>query len=88
MFIYFINLNKINVFLDNNTIICLTDQFLEQALASEREALHFLEKKMPTEDLLDDARYIRCKIDELYMCALSCFSAVGWDLRLLINKLK
>lgn len=69
----------------------MTDQFLEQALASEREALIFTEKSFLKEkngDFLEDACYTRCKIDKLYMCALSCFAAIGWDLQLLIKKLE
>lgn len=36
---------------------------------------------------LEDVSYMRYKIDELYMCSLSCFAATGWDLQLLIKKL-
>jgi len=61
----------------------LLDQFIEQALLAERD-VSLLEKKGPLADV-EDLANLRVKCDELWLCAASCSSALGWALDTIHN---
>lgn len=64
---------------DQSLLITLCDQFIEQALNTEKELAQIEMKYLDQEDLI----CMRHKSLDLWMCAASCFGACNWDLNLL-----
>ncbi|KAI1709584.1 integrator complex subunit 8 [Ditylenchus destructor] len=64
---------------DENAVAQIADQFIEQAMNAEKELVQIEKKQLDEEDSI----CMRHKMDQLWMCALSCFAAIHWDLKLL-----
>uniref|UniRef100_A0A915EIP4 Uncharacterized protein n=1 Tax=Ditylenchus dipsaci TaxID=166011 RepID=A0A915EIP4_9BILA len=83
---YILNRQRLFDLLENpegneSAIIQLADQFMEQALAFEKEVAQMQKKTFDEEDIV----YMRYKINNLWLCALACFAASDWDLQLLVK---
>ncbi|KAL3107647.1 hypothetical protein niasHT_018845 [Heterodera trifolii] len=84
---YFLERKKLSELLrrkpiDRIAAISFCDQFVEQALVGERD-LATMERNNSIEK--DDFMSTHYKIEDLWLCALSCFAACDWDLSLLIK---
>ncbi|KAI3409991.1 hypothetical protein GPALN_006357 [Globodera pallida] len=68
--------------IDRSAVISLCDQFVEQAMNGDRDFAAMERKQSMGNDELICTRH---KIDDLWLCALSCFASCDWDLSLLIK---
>ncbi|CAK5089585.1 unnamed protein product [Meloidogyne enterolobii] len=62
-----------------NFVITLCDQFVEQALVTEKELAQVGKIYLDQEDKI----CLRYKANDLWLCAMSCFACCNWDLGLL-----
>ncbi|VDK86607.1 unnamed protein product [Litomosoides sigmodontis] len=78
---YFVDRKKFEKFLDfeksdPKQLSALGNQFTEQAILSDKECDMLLRKEYDEEDLA----YNKCKSAQLWLCALSCFASINWNL--------
>uniref|UniRef100_A0A0R3RGG2 Nucleolar protein 56 n=1 Tax=Elaeophora elaphi TaxID=1147741 RepID=A0A0R3RGG2_9BILA len=81
---YFVDRKKFGKFLDleksdPKQLSALGNQFIEQAVISDKECDMLVRKEYDADDLA----YNRCKSAQLWFCALSCFASVNWNLDLM-----
>ncbi|VDK66352.1 unnamed protein product, partial [Onchocerca ochengi] len=81
---YFVDRKKFGKFLESEKsnpkqLSALANQFTEQAVAIDKECDGLIRKEYDEEDLA----YNRCKSAQLWICALSCFASVNWNLDLM-----
>ncbi|KAM3718703.1 Integrator complex subunit [Dirofilaria immitis] len=81
---YFVDRKKFDKFLkseksDSKQFSALANQFTEQAMSIDKECDTLVRKEYDEEDLA----YNRCKSAQLWICALSCFASVNWNLDLM-----
>ncbi|CAK5088297.1 unnamed protein product [Meloidogyne enterolobii] len=84
---YFLNRQELRDLLnqtsDFNFAITLCDQFVEQALVTEKELAQVGKIYLDQEDKI----CLRYKANDLWLCAMSCFACCNWDLGLLMKNL-
>ncbi|OZC06500.1 hypothetical protein X798_06511 [Onchocerca flexuosa] len=81
---YFVDRKKFGKFLESEKsnpkqLSALANQFTEQAVAIDKECDVLIRKEYDEEDLA----YNRYKSAQLWICALSCFASVNWNLDLM-----
>nr|CDP91181.1 Bm8199, isoform a [Brugia malayi] len=81
---YFVDRKKFGKFLeaersDSKQLSALANQFTDQAVSIDKECDMLIRKEYDEEDLA----YNRCKSSQLWICALSCFASVNWNLDLM-----
>ncbi|KAK6105022.1 hypothetical protein QQG55_18630 [Brugia pahangi] len=81
---YFVDRKKFGKFLeaersDSKQLSALANQFTDQAMSIDKECDMLIRKEYDEEDLA----YNRCKSSQLWICALSCFASVNWNLDLM-----
>ncbi|KAH7728083.1 Integrator complex subunit 8 [Aphelenchoides avenae] len=72
---------------NRETLYTLADQFMEQAMSGEAEESQMRKDELRMLTEKEDLDFLRHKIAEQWMCALSCVAAVDWDLKLLFETL-
>ncbi|KAL7071147.1 hypothetical protein ACQ4LE_009358 [Meloidogyne hapla] len=84
---YFLNRQELRDLLNQTTevnfMITLCDQFVEQAMATEKELAQVGKVYLDQEDKI----CLRYKANDLWLCAMSCFACCNWDLGLLWKNL-